>query len=140
MTTMELQLVENRMPVKIVYTDNKETINFKSLVDASRTTGIKSEVIKRGLNPVRKKRYNKDGREFVFRIINNTLYNKLFRTRLPPSRISLNSESKNMKYYTETLEKFQTIFQAIFHLKNEIMLFLKLIIVSNNSTNIFFGG
>jgi hypothetical protein len=70
MTTMELQLVENRMPVKIVYIDNKETINFKSLVDASRTTGIKSEVIKRGLNPVRKKRYNKDGREFVFRIIN----------------------------------------------------------------------
>jgi hypothetical protein len=68
MTTIELQVEEDRMPVKMIFIDNKEIIEFKSLVDASRRTGIKGEVIKRGLSPLRKKRYNKDGRDFVFRI------------------------------------------------------------------------
>lgn len=70
MSTMELKGLENRFPVKIVYIDTKEVVEFGSLNHASRITGIKVDTIKRSLNPIHKKRYIIDNREFVFRINN----------------------------------------------------------------------
>jgi hypothetical protein len=69
---MEIKGLENRIPVKQIFLDNKETINYKSLCDASRNTGIKHETIKNSLSPLRKKRFNKDNREFIFRILKQT--------------------------------------------------------------------
>ena len=69
---MEIAGLENSMPVRQIFLDTKETINYKSLCHASRETGIKHEVIKRALSPLRKKRFIKDNREFVFRIIKPT--------------------------------------------------------------------
>lgn len=66
---MEVAGLENSMPVRQIFLDNKETINYKSLCDASRKTGIKHETIKKSLSPLRKKRFKSEDREFVFRII-----------------------------------------------------------------------
>jgi hypothetical protein len=66
---MEVRGLENSIPVRQIFLDNKEIINYKSLCDASRRTGIKHEVIKRSLSPLRKKRFTYENREFVFRII-----------------------------------------------------------------------
>lgn len=66
---MEIAGLENSMPVRQIFLDTKEVINYKSLCDASRRTGIKHEVIKRSLSPLRKKRFKSQDREFVFRIL-----------------------------------------------------------------------
>lgn len=66
---MEIAGLENSMPVRQIFLDTKEVINYKSLCDASRKTGIKHEVIKRSLSPLRKKRFKSQDREFVFRIL-----------------------------------------------------------------------
>ena len=66
---MEIAGLENSMPVRQIFLDTKEVINYKSLCDASRKTGIKHEVIKRSLSPLRKKRFKRQDREFVFRIL-----------------------------------------------------------------------
>lgn len=66
---MEIKGLENSMPVRQIYLDTKEEISYKSLCDASRKTGIKHEVIKRSLSPLRKKRFQDNSREFIFRII-----------------------------------------------------------------------
>lgn len=66
---MEVAGLENSMPVRQIFLDTKEVVNYKSLCDASRKTGIKHEVIKRSLSPLRKKRFKSQDREFVFRIL-----------------------------------------------------------------------
>lgn len=56
-------------PVKMIYRDNKQEVEFKSLTHACRVTGYKIESIKNGLSPLKKRVYKFSGRDVVFRII-----------------------------------------------------------------------
>jgi hypothetical protein len=69
---MEIKGLENSIPIRKIYIDNKETVNYKSLCHASRETGVKIDTIKNSLSPLKKKRFIDNNREFVFRIIKTT--------------------------------------------------------------------
>jgi len=64
----EIKGLENAMPIRMVYTDTKEEIIFKSAAFASRKTKIAAQVIRESLNPVARKRFIVDDRKVVFRI------------------------------------------------------------------------
>lgn len=65
----EIKGLENAFSVRMIYTDTKEEVIFKSLAAANRKTGIKQQTIKEGLNPLHKKRYKHEGRVVVFRVL-----------------------------------------------------------------------
>ena len=64
----EIKGLENAMPIRMVYTDTKEEVIFKSAALASRKTKIAAQVIRESLNPVARKRFIVDNRKVVFRI------------------------------------------------------------------------
>ena len=59
---------ENAMPVRLIFIDTKEEIEFKSIAYAKRITGVNEYQIKEGLNPIKKKRFAYQNREIAFRI------------------------------------------------------------------------
>ena len=66
--SQEIKGLENSIPIRMVYTDTKEEVLFKSAAAASRKTKIASQVIRESLNPIDRKRLIVDHRKVVFRI------------------------------------------------------------------------
>ena len=59
---------ENAMPIRMIYLDTKEEIEFRSIAYARRITGVNEYQIKESLNPIKKKRFEYEKRQIVFRI------------------------------------------------------------------------
>jgi len=60
---------ENAQPIRLIFIDTKEEIEFKSIAYAVRTTGINDYSLRQGLNPMNKKRFEVNGRKVCFRVI-----------------------------------------------------------------------
>jgi len=60
--------VNNAQPIKLIFIDTKEEIEFKSVAYAKRVTGVNEYQIKESLSPVKKKRFEYQNREITFRI------------------------------------------------------------------------
>jgi hypothetical protein len=68
--------MENNIPVRMVFIDNKEEIHFKSIAAASRKSKVTAQSIRESLNPIARKKFlvihqNKE-RVVAFRIISNS--------------------------------------------------------------------
>lgn len=59
---------ENALPIRMIYLDTKEEIEFRSIAYARRITGVNEYQIKESLNPIKKKRFEYEKRQIVFRI------------------------------------------------------------------------
>lgn len=66
---MEIVGLENRVPVRLIYIDDKSEVLFKSLAHAARTTNITQDAIKKSLSPLLKRRFNYNNRDIIFRIV-----------------------------------------------------------------------
>jgi hypothetical protein len=60
--------VDNAQPIKLIFIDTKEEIEFKSVAYAKRVTGVNEYQIKESLSPIKKKRFEYQNREITFRI------------------------------------------------------------------------
>ena len=60
--------VNNAQPIKLIFIDTKEEIEFKSVAYATRITGVSEYQIKESLSPIKKKRFEYQNREITFRI------------------------------------------------------------------------
>jgi hypothetical protein len=65
---MEISGLENNVPVRMIYIDDKSEVLFKSMARASRFTNISQDAIKKSLNPVLKRRFKYNERDIIFRI------------------------------------------------------------------------
>jgi len=65
---MEIAGLENAVPVRMIYVDDKSEVLFKSLAHAARNTRITQDSIKKSLSPLLKKRFIHNDREVIFRI------------------------------------------------------------------------
>lgn len=68
---MEIAGLENSVPVRMIYVDDKSEVLFKSLAHAARNTRITQDAIKKSLNPLLKRRFKHNGRDVIFRIVKN---------------------------------------------------------------------
>jgi hypothetical protein len=68
---MEIAGLENQVPVRMIYIDDKSEVQFKSLAHAARTTGITQDAIKKSLSPLLKRRFKHNDRDVIFRIVKN---------------------------------------------------------------------
>ena len=59
---------ENAQPVRLIFLDTKEEIEFKSVAYATRITGVNEYQIKESLSPIKKKRFDYQNRKITFRI------------------------------------------------------------------------
>jgi hypothetical protein len=59
---------ENAQPVRMIYIDTKEEVEFKSVAYAKRVTGVNEYQIKESLSPLKKKRFEYQDRKITFRI------------------------------------------------------------------------
>lgn len=64
----EIKGLENSVAIRMVYTDTREEVVFKSAAAASRKTKVSAQVIRESLNPIARKRFIVDNRRVVFRI------------------------------------------------------------------------
>ena len=60
--------VNNAQPVRMIFLDTKEEIEFKSVAYAKRITGVNEYQIKESLSPIKKKRFDYQDRKITFRI------------------------------------------------------------------------
>lgn len=65
---MGIDGIENSQKVKLIYLDDKTEQVFKSIAYATRITGIHESSIRLGLNPLKKRKFEYNGRKIVFRI------------------------------------------------------------------------
>jgi hypothetical protein len=68
---MEIAGLENNVPVRMIYIDDKTEVLFKSLAHAARNTRITQDSIKKSLNPTLKRRFKHNDRDVIFRIVKN---------------------------------------------------------------------
>jgi NADH dehydrogenase FAD-containing subunit len=66
---MEIAGLENQVPVRMIYIDDKSEVQFKSLAHAARTTRITQDAIKKSLSPLLKRRFKHNERDVIFRIV-----------------------------------------------------------------------
>ena len=66
---MEIAGLENSVPVRMIYVDDKSEVLFKSLAHAARTTSFTQDSIKKSLSPILKRRFIHNDREVIFRIV-----------------------------------------------------------------------
>jgi NADH dehydrogenase FAD-containing subunit len=66
---MEIAGLENNVPVKMIYIDDKSEVLFKSLAHAARNTRITQDSIKKSLSPLLKRRFKHNDRDVIFRIV-----------------------------------------------------------------------
>jgi len=66
---MEIGGLENNVPVRMIYIDDKTEVLFKSMARASRYTNITQDAIKKSLNPTLKRRFTHNDRDVIFRIV-----------------------------------------------------------------------
>jgi NADH dehydrogenase FAD-containing subunit len=65
---MEIAGLENNVPVRMIYIDDKSEVLFKSLAHAARNTNITQDAIKKSLSPLLKRKFKHNNREVIFRI------------------------------------------------------------------------
>ena len=53
----EIKGMENNIPVRMVFIDNKEEIHFKSIAAASRKSKVTAQSIRESLNPIARKKF-----------------------------------------------------------------------------------
>jgi hypothetical protein len=61
---------ENARPIKMIDIETKEITIFKSIAYAVRTTKVNEYALRKGLSPLKKKRFEVNGRTVVFRLHN----------------------------------------------------------------------
>ena len=66
---MEIAGLENNVPVRMIYVDDKSEVLFKSMAHAARNTRITQDSIKKSLNPMLKRRFKHNDRDVIFRIV-----------------------------------------------------------------------
>lgn len=66
---MEIAGLENSVPVRMIYVDDKTEVLFKSMAHASRSTNITQDAIKKSLSPLLKRRFKHQNRDVIFRIL-----------------------------------------------------------------------
>ena len=66
---MEIAGLENSVPVRMIYVDDKSEVLFKSLAHAARNTKITQDAIKKSLSPLLKRRFKYNDRDVIFRIV-----------------------------------------------------------------------
>ena len=59
---------ENARPIKMIDVETKQVTIFKSIAYAVRSTKVPEYSIRQGLSPLKKKRFEVDGRTVVFRV------------------------------------------------------------------------
>ena len=65
---MSIEGIENAQKVRMIYIDNKTEQIFKSIAYATRITGVHESSIRIGLNPLKQRKFDYNGRKIVFRI------------------------------------------------------------------------
>ena len=65
---MSIEGVENAQKVRMIYIDDKTEQVFKSIAYATRITGVHESSIRIGLNPLKQRKFEYNGRIIVFRI------------------------------------------------------------------------
>ena len=55
--SQEIKGMENNIPVRMVFIDNKEEIHFKSIAAASRKSKVTAQSIRESLNPIARKKF-----------------------------------------------------------------------------------
>ena len=65
---MSIEGVENAQKVRMIYLDDKTEQIFKSIAYATRITGVHESSIRIGLNPLKQRKFEYQGRIIVFRI------------------------------------------------------------------------
>lgn len=65
---MSIEGIENAQKVKMIYIDDKTEKVFKSISYATRVTGVHESSIRLGLNPLKQRKFEFNGRKIVFRI------------------------------------------------------------------------
>jgi NADH dehydrogenase FAD-containing subunit len=65
---MEIAGLENSIPVRMIYVDDKSEVLFKSMAHAARSTRITQDSIKKSLSPMLKRKFIYNQREVIFRI------------------------------------------------------------------------
>jgi hypothetical protein len=60
--------MENARPIKMIDIETKQETIFRSIAYAVRITKVPEYAIRTGLSPLKKKRFEVDGRTVVFRI------------------------------------------------------------------------
>lgn len=60
---------ENAIKIKMIDIESKEETIFRSIAYAVRITKVPEYAIRTGLSPLKKKRFEVDGRTVVFRIV-----------------------------------------------------------------------
>lgn len=65
---MGIDGIENAQKVKMIFLDDKTEKVFKSIAYATRITGIHESSIRVGLNPIKKRKFDYEGRTVIFRI------------------------------------------------------------------------
>jgi NADH dehydrogenase FAD-containing subunit len=66
---MEIAGLENNVPVRMIYIDDKSEVLFKSMAHAARSTSITQDSIKKSLSPMLKRRFKHNDRDVIFRIV-----------------------------------------------------------------------
>ena len=65
---MSIEGVENAQKIRMIYLDDKTEQIFKSIAYATRITGVHESSIRIGLNPLKQRKFDYNGRKIVFRI------------------------------------------------------------------------
>ena len=65
---MSIEGVQNAQKVRMIYLDDKTEQIFKSIAYATRITGVHESSIRIGLNPLKQRKFEYNGRIIVFRI------------------------------------------------------------------------
>ena len=65
---MAIEGIENAQKVRMIYIDDKTEQIFKSIAYATRITGVDESSIRIGLNPLKQRKFDYNGRKIVFRI------------------------------------------------------------------------
>ena len=65
---MSIEGIENAQKVRMIYIDDKTEQVFKSISYATRVTGVHESSIRMGLNPLKQRKFEYNGRIIVFRI------------------------------------------------------------------------
>ena len=66
---MEIAGLENSVPVRMIYVDDKSEVLFKSMAHAVRSTRITQDSIKKSLSPMLKRKFKHNDRDVIFRIV-----------------------------------------------------------------------
>ena len=66
---MEIAGLENNVPVRMIYIDDKSEVLFKSMAHAARSTRITQDSIKKSLSPMLKRKFKHNDRDVIFRIV-----------------------------------------------------------------------